>query len=465
MLPGVYQKVIEDPFFSRILDCTENAILILDEDVNVVFVNNAYCQLFQTTPEMIVGKRLKNKNENTIAVRALKTGKAIIDEPEFLPAIKMDSVGRSFPIFHEDKVVGSISAFNSVLSHVELVARLNRSEELNAFLQDQLNDADMTQWSREYITVNPFMKRMLGLAIKVSRSNSTVMINGESGTGKEVIAKIIHYNSQRKDGPFVKINCAAIPSELMESELFGYERGAFTGANKEGKPGKFEMAQNGTIFLDEIGDMPMEMQVKLLRVLQERVVERVGGTKAIPLDIRVVAATNQNLPELIQKGKFRLDLFYRLNVIEIKALPLRERKEDIPLLIHSTIQKITNEDVLVTPKAMDILVDYDWPGNVRELMNVMEHALVIRNNNVIHMGDLPYYLQSRNGVMEEEDSIDDLSYDLKSKTEVLEKTMILKALKDLSSKSAAIKELGISRSSFYEKIRKYGIDVDSMDIA
>lgn len=306
------------------------------------------------------------------------------------------------------------------------------------------------------------MKQVLGLAIKVARSEATVLIRGESGTGKEVMAKIIHYNSPKAKGPFVKVNCAAIPDNLLESELFGYVGGAFTGARKEGKAGKFEMAQGGTIFLDEIGDMDMSMQVKLLRVIQEKEVERIGGTKTISLDVRIVAATNQNLEELIKEGKFRQDLYYRLNVIEIKIAPLRKRKEDIPILVHHLVKKISGENLNVTPRVMNILNSYDWPGNVRELQNVMEHACIMRNGTIIDPYSLPQYMQPKEPG--EESRTENMSYNLKEMTAILEKDLILEALKKFSNKSRAIEELGISRSSFYEKIKKYGIDVEEMDL-
>lgn len=311
--------------------------------------------------------------------------------------------------------------------------------------------------------MNPHMKQILGLAVKVAKSDATVMIRGESGTGKEVMAKVVHENSARRDGPFVKVNCAAIPENLLESELFGYAGGAFTGAKKEGKAGKFEMAQGGTIFLDEIGDMDINMQVKILRVIQERELERVGGNRVIPLDVRIVAATNQNLEELIQAGKFRQDLYYRLNVIELDILPLRERREDISLLVHVLTQKMAGEDLDVTPEAMSILYNYDWPGNVRELQNVVEHACILRTGNLITTHELPVYMRpdvlGTDAKKEEEGN-----FDLKEMTENLERNLIYEALRKFSNKSKAIKELGISRSSFYEKIKKYHIDIDEMDI-
>lgn len=462
MIPEEYRELFANAIFRQIMDSIDDVVMVIDMDTRVVYVNKAYEKTFDRKREQIIGRYLEDLEGETTAITAMKSGKAVIHQLEYLKSVKMDAMGVSFPIFYKDEIVGGISIFNDTSKYVELVSKLQRTKEMNVYLQEQLNDPAIAQWSREFITVNPYMKQVLGLAIKVARSEATVLIRGESGTGKEVMAKIIHYNSPKSEGPFVKVNCAAIPDNLLESELFGYEGGAFTGARKEGKAGKFEMAQGGTIFLDEIGDMDMNMQVKLLRVIQEKEVERIGGSHPISLDVRIVAATNQNLEELIQQGKFRQDLYYRLNVIEIKIAPLRKRKEDIPILVHHLVKKIAGDNISVTPRVMNILNNYDWPGNVRELQNVMEHACIMRNGNIIDPFSLPQYMNPKMHM--EESRTEDMSYNLKEMTAILEKDLILEALKKFSNKSRAIEELGISRSSFYEKIKKYDIDVDAMDI-
>jgi transcriptional regulator with PAS, ATPase and Fis domain len=270
---------------------------------------------------------------------------------------------------------------------------------------------------------------------------------------------MIHEASLRKDGPYVKVNCAAIPDNLLESELFGYAGGAFTGAKREGKPGKFELAQNGTIFLDEIGDMDMNMQVQLLRVLQEKELERVGGTKPIKLNIRVVAATNRNLEELIKEGKFRQDLYYRLNVIEVKIPPLRERREDIPILTRHFVKELAGEDVHISPRTTRILNTYDWPGNVRELQNVLEHACIMRNEEkLIETSSLPEYLRPRECSKPKKEEVS--NYNIREMVCELERELIQEAVNKFPNKTKAIEELGISRRSFYEKIKKYGIEVE-----
>lgn len=463
MMPEHYLKLFQNKLFREIMDNIDDAVLIIDKELNVVFVNSSYEQMFHLEEKGLIGKKLAPIDENVNAAKVVKTGNPVIHAQEFLKAANMDSIGESFPLKYNGEIVGGISVFNNVLKYSRLLSRLKRSEEMNKYLQEQLSDLAGMQHSQEFITVHPHMKQVLGLAVKVARSEATVMIRGESGTGKEVMAKIIHDNSPRRDGPFVKVNCAAIPDNLLESELFGYAGGAFTGAKKEGKAGKFEMAQGGTIFLDEIGDMDINMQVKILRVIQEREVERIGSNRVISLDVRIVAATNQNLEELIQSGKFRQDLYYRLNVIELDILPLRERREDISLLVHFLMQKMAGEELDVTPEAMNILYQYDWPGNVRELQNVIEHACILRSSNIVTTHELPVYMrpdiQREAGVQEKPGN-----YDLKEMTENLERNLIYEALRKFSNKSEAIKKLGISRSSFYEKIKKYHIDIEGMEI-
>lgn len=340
MIPGEYEKLFENKLFQEIMDNIDDVVMIIDRETYIVYVNQAYERSFGIKTGYIIGKKLSDIEGDTTAINVMRLGTPIVHQLEYLKSLNVDSVGISFPLRYDGEIVGGVSVFNNTAKYVELASRLNRTKEMTRFLQDQLNDPAIAQWSKEFITVNTYMKQILGLAIKVAKSQATVLIRGESGTGKEVMAKIIHDNSTRAEGPFIKVNCAAIPDNLLESEFFGYVGGSFTGARKEGKAGKFEMAQGGTIFLDEIGDMDINMQVKFLRVIQEKEVERIGSSKPIPLDVRIVAATNQDLEDLIKEGKFRQDLYYRLNVIEIKIPPLRQRREDIPVLVHHLVKKL-----------------------------------------------------------------------------------------------------------------------------
>ena len=298
---------------------------------------------------------------------------------------------------------------------------------------------------------------------KIMNTDSTVLILGESGTGKELVAKAIHYNSHRKNKPFIAINCGAIPAELLESELFGHVRGAFTGAVAD-KAGKFELADHGTIFLDEIGTMPVHLQMKLLRVLQEQEVERIGASRRIKFNVRVISATNSDLEELVAKGQFREDLFYRLNVIPIPLPALRERREDIPLLarhfLQTTCQEMGREPMSFTPAAIEALESYDWPGNVREMENAIERAVALSDDLTINREDLPSKISSKKNVNHflRFPEIPEAGVDMPFIIETLEKEMISRALhKSAGVKSQAATLLGINRTTLVEKIKRLNI--------
>jgi len=302
------------------------------------------------------------------------------------------------------------------------------------------------------------MRNIFTQIIKVAPTDSTVLISGESGTGKELIASGIYEHSMRKGKPFVKINCVAIPEGLLESELFGHERGSFTGATEQ-KKGKFEIADNGTIFLDEIGDMPLATQAKLLRVLQEKEFERVGGTKLIRVDIRFIAATNKNLPEMIKDGTFREDLYFRLNVFSISLPALRERKEDIFPIANYFLESLPKPTKLST-SALQELIGYSWPGNVRELRNILEQASILSENGIIELHHLPEILLKKNSRNMVNNLSDDISLD--DKIELMEKEIIIAALRKtrgIQVKAANI--LGINQRSLWHRIKKLHIDVNT----
>ncbi len=300
------------------------------------------------------------------------------------------------------------------------------------------------------------MARLLETVALVAPSEATVLITGESGTGKELIAGAIHFNSTRKTGPFVKVNCAAITETLLESELFGHEKGSFTGADRR-KDGRFLQANGGSIFLDEISEMPLSMQVKLLRVLQEREITRVGGESVIKIDTRVIAATNRDLQEMIASGSFREDLFYRLNVVNLKAPALRERREDIPLLAINFLEMFAERNRKkikgFTPGAMDGIVKYEWPGNVRELMNAIERAVVLARSEYLDEDDLPVVKKHSEGTAGSVwPEIEEMPL------EEIEKATILKTLESSKgNKSETARRLGITRRTLHKKLKKYGV--------
>ncbi|NLW43566.1 MAG: sigma-54-dependent Fis family transcriptional regulator [Syntrophomonadaceae bacterium] len=331
---------------------------------------------------------------------------------------------------------------------VLVVSELKRAQRL----AQRMSGAEGTLTFSNLIGKNPKFLETVDLARKAAGSISTVLLLGESGTGKEVFAQAIHNGSLRKRGPFVAINCGGIPRELIASELFGYADGAFTGAKRGGKMGKFELAQGGTIFLDEIAEMPLDLQATLLRVLETKTITRVGGNKEIPVDVRIIAATNKDLNEMVSQGKFRHDLFYRLNVFTIKIPPLRERKDDIPLLVFHLIEnlcvKLKKEPIVKVDKQVwEAFDNYDWPGNVRELQNVLERVVNVCNDVVLTMEHLPQELLSRKSPP---------SFDLPVQS--YEKELIRSLLEKHNRNITRVaRELGIARTTLYSKIAKYGL--------
>jgi transcriptional regulator with PAS, ATPase and Fis domain len=305
------------------------------------------------------------------------------------------------------------------------------------------------------------MRGIFTQILKVARTDSTVLISGESGTGKELVAAGLFEHSFRRDKPFIKLNCVAIPEGLLESELFGYEKGAFTGATAQ-KIGKFELAHEGTIFLDEIGDMPLPTQAKLLRVLQEKEFERVGGNQTIRVDVRFIAATNKNLLEMVKQGTFREDLYYRLNVFSIHLPPLRERKEDIPVLVQHFLEQMANP-VTLSPQSLQILTAYSWPGNVRELQNTLERAAVLTDTESIEPPQLPDHITGviPNHVLQNPES--PLSRPIDDRLDEVEKGLIIEALSRMGGVQVKAAELlGINQRSLWHRIKKLGIDVETL---
>ena len=347
--------------------------------------------------------------------------------------------------------------FDKLRLTIDRAMEHTRLKEENRLLRETLGHQFDTQ---NIIGNSPKMIKLLETVAQVAPSEATVLISGESGTGKELIAGAIHFNSLRKKGPFVKINCAAITETLLESELFGHEKGAFTGADRR-KEGRFSQAHGGTLLLDEVGEMSLMMQVKLLRALQEREFNRVGGESTIQVDVRVIAATNKNLKDQINEGAFREDLYYRLNVVELEVPPLSDRKEDIPLLTQHFLElfaaKNRKEIKGFTPRAMDNLIGYDWPGNVRELMNAVERGVVLSRSSYLDVPDFPFMKDSM--LQNDQDSTTPAKLSMQGDVplEKIEKTAILKTLEAANgNKSEAARRLGITRKTLHKKLKAYG---------
>lgn len=431
---------------------------LVDKEGRIVKWN--YHKLLGIKEEDAIGKHVTEVIENTRLHLVVKTGKKEIRDIQRIQG--HDMVANRVPIIRGGEIIGAVGAvlFKDASDVREMAKELIELEnKINEYKGEIERLQDSRYTFNSIITQNPKMEYLKRLGRTAARSNSTVLILGESGTGKELFAQAIHKASYRKFGPFIPINCAAIPKELLESELFGYEAGAFTGARKEGKPGKFELANGGTIFLDEIGDMPLEMQVKLLRVLEEKEFERVGGNKKITLDARIIAATNEKIEEAVEKGKFREDLYYRLNVINIDIPPLRDRKEDIPLLCDHLIEYLSKElntdKKKIDERTMEILMEYHWPGNVRELRNVLERAITLSSQKLILPNHLPERLVKNKMEIRDGERV----YPLKEVVAEAEKEAIIAALNQAKgNKTLAAESLGIHRTALYRKMEKYNID-------
>jgi DNA-binding NtrC family response regulator len=383
-------------------------------------------------------KRLKGKEVNTEAAILMMTAYATVDTA--VQAMKEGAFDYLVKPFSPDEVEMQIK---KIVAHQELVLE-------NILLRQKLEERAEYD---EIVGKSDAMQEIYEMISRVASTDSTVLITGESGTGKELIAQAIHGNSERCYMPFIAVSCGALPNSLLESELFGYEKGAFTGADNSRK-GRFELADQGTLFLDEIGDISLKTQVDLLRVLQHMEFRRLGGQEEIKVNVRILAATNQDLKKAISENRFREDLYYRLNVISIHVPPLRERKEDIPLLVKAFIRRyclaLNKEAVNIAPSAMKLLMNYNWPGNVRELENVIERALVIGRGKEILTEDLPF---SRKEIGTE---------DFPSALKLMEKIHVKRILEETNwNISQAARLLEIDRQTLYNKIKKYHIEKES----
>ncbi|AOT69920.1 sigma-54 interaction domain-containing protein [Geosporobacter ferrireducens] len=458
-----------DPEITKLIIDHLDGVVITDAQGRYVYVNDTWSEMMGGIKLADVkGKYVKDLIPDTKIDFVLKTKKPITGH---MITTKGPSKTKLFstyvPIFNKQGkiVAGFIHVIIKGMENaINFSFRINSMATQLEYYQEELKKIRGAKYTIDNIIGNsPEIQELKRKIIQASRSNSTVLIEGETGVGKELVAHSIHDLSSRDASPFIKVNCSAIPRELLESEFFGYEEGAFTGAKKGGKEGRFEMANKGSLFLDEINQLPLFSQPKLLRALQEKEIERVGGKGSIPVDVRVIAATNMNLERMVGEKKFRSDLFYRLNVVKITIPPLRKRKEDIPLIVENLIEKLNFQLGMKIPgisedaeiKLME--VDYDWPGNIRELQNIVERAMNsswVETLEWIHFKD---YFTSKNPKFIDKVSKNNISKIKDIKAE-LEKETIINVLDNSITKAEAAKKLGISRTSFYKKLKKYEIN-------
>ncbi|MFY2253454.1 sigma-54 interaction domain-containing protein [Priestia megaterium] len=444
-------------YLKTLIETSSDAITIINSSEEVEFWSSQSEEIYGISHKDIKKKKISNffKKEDIKLLEILETKKPIFNVYH-QPRPDKHVLISSSPIFDDrGNLIGAIAIDQDITNIVKLNEKLTLKTTQLQQIKQQYNLYEQIGPLSEIKGHSAAIQYTKDLALKVARTDATVLIQGESGVGKELFAQGIHESSIRKNQPFIPINCGAIPDALFESEFFGYEKGSFTGAHKDGKAGKVEMADGGTLFLDEMGMLPLDMQVKLLRVLQEREVYRIGGNNSIKVDIRIIAATNNNLEDMVKKGTFREDLYYRLNVVTLKIPPLRERVEDIPLLVKTFVQEFSSRYQKEIPtlfeSAMEMFLNYAWPGNIRELRNVVERMIIFNDQPTITAEDImnifPIVV---NEIIDNEG--------LAEEKALLEKDRIKKVLIEThGNKSAAAKKLGISRVSLYNKIKQYEI--------
>ena len=441
---------------NHVIERVKEGIFAVNKDGKVILWNKFMENRYDIRASEIIGKSIKDFLDDTITEKVLETKTGISDIYRYESG-NMYGLVQSNPIYVSNEFVGVVSTELDITEAKKLSSDLEHTTEKLEYLQNEVKNLSNGVFSK-ILGNSPNIEKAKTTAKQVAKTNSSIFIWGESGTGKEVFSRAIHEYSERK-GSFIPVNCSAIPRELFESEFFGYEPGAFTGASKKGKAGIFELAKDGTVFLDEIADLPLSMQAKLLRVLQEKEVRRIGGDKVIKINPRIISATNKDLEKMIKEETFREDLYYRLNVVEIKIPALRNRKEDIRVLLHHFIKEMCEENnkpvMTLSKEAYKILENYKWKGNIRELKNTVENIVVLSNKSVVEKDDIPgYIIESLN----EGSNEDEYPMDLVKATTKLEIKNIKKALEmSNGNKAKAAKILNIPRTTLYYKIEQYGI--------
>ncbi len=427
----------------RYIDAIDDGISACDKDGNVTYINSSACKLIGADKKKVIGENLNHPPfKDTILVQIIKSKKPQMDfEYDLYYSGKRSHLMNSaYPVFDDaGNIIGAIDIFR----------RIKRSYQIASTMAGHRASYEF----KDFIGSGPNLQHKINLAKEFSNINKNTLLEGESGTGKDLFSQAIHNFSDRKSGPFVAINCANYPIDLFDSELFGYEEGAFTGAKKGGKSGKFELAEGGTLFLDEIGEMPMQLQAKLLRAIETKEITRLGSNKTITIDVRIIAATNKDLEKMVEKKQFREDLYYRLKILYLKLPPLRERREDLYELCRHFIEQINLEmEVPVTgisDEALDLIRSYDWPGNIRQLENMLSIAMFMSGGGILEIGHLIQAGLECPG----DDSC------RKKRLEDSSMEILLKALKDNNYNIKQTSELlGISRNTIYRKMKKYGIE-------
>lgn len=463
-----YMKLEEIAMYFRItLETVNIAICVVDNNGTILYWNRSAEMLYGIKAEDFIGHHMSTYFSNVLLSKALHG--EVIDSVEHQPREGTHIIISASPIILNGKIIGAVSIDQDVTEYINLTNQLMKVRNQVTYLQEEINKMQEDRFSNfNIIAKSKNMIDLINLAKKISKTDATVLIQGESGTGKELIAHTIHMASPRKESPFIVVDCSTIPHHLLESELFGYEPGAFTGASKNGKIGKFQLAEGGTLLLDEIGELPFEMQAKLLRVLQEKTFYRVGGVKPITINVRVLAATNRNLKQMIKDKTFREDLYYRINVVSLSIPELKDRKEDIMLLFDDFIKTYSNKYkkhiMRINADVIEVFLNYKWPGNVRELKNITERLIILSEDGIIKTEYLPEHMvqevslkgnSKTKNIPNQSTSVTPLSEVIKE----AEKHAIQLALEKANqNRSLAAKLLDIPRSTLYFKINELELD-------
>lgn len=451
-------------FGDIVLDSLEVGIIAANEDGRIFYVNHAYEELLGVPVRKVVGRNIMKIEPESDLSEAIKKKKSIVNPRKHIKSVNRTVSLRIQPLVWKEEFHGAVSLFTDVTTLDSLNTEIERMNVMVDELRQQLDD---NVQKTGIVTRDRHFLKLLEQAAVAARTNVPVLIRGENGVGKELVARYIHSCSERKDRPMVIVNCSSIPESLIESELFGYEEGSFTGAKKGGRMGKFELANHGTIFLDEIGDMPIALQSRLLRVIENGEIEKIGRQKNIPVDVRIIAATNQPLEKMIQEKRFRMDLFYRLNVISMSIPALRDRKEDIPVLADYFLREFCGKygrERSISERGYKRLVEHEWRGNVRELRNCVERAVILSEGEALDFKDLaqPEAKEGNAGgkadpaVRMEWTALSEMK--LEEALSAFEESCIRQALAESGGNRAeAIRRLGLSRRTFYRKCAQYGI--------
>lgn len=452
------------------LSSVESAIcMVVDDERRIVFANRAYKEFLGIDPQQVLGRRITDLEPISRCDQVLRNRSPLLLHVCHLHSLgNLEVIGNIVPLKEGDQPIAAVAVFlpTSRLLVAKAPPRFPDNSNANACEALIPQHRDITGMllpsGHQLICASSLLRDTLNRAFKVSQSPCSVLLTGESGVGKELVAEFIHYSSDRKDHPLIKVNCAAIPDSLLESELFGYAPGAFTGASRQGKAGKFELANHGTIFLDEIEEMSPAMQAKILRVIEDKKVDRVGGTHPMQVDVRIIAATNCDLKQLVQEKRFREDLYFRLKVFPITVPPLRMRQADIPPLIEHFATELVGPDLprpLCTERTLRAFTSYHWPGNARELKNAVQYALVLNEKNTIDVEHLPVEVTGDQYFSEVRDFVHiKLGRPLEEMQQELEKKALVMALHASNqNKSRASAMLGITRRTLYLKAREFGL--------